>query len=68
MERKKTGRPSKGERSHVNFLLPTAFHVAVKKHAAERGMTITDLVGELLATEIGMPYETQEGLPLTKAS
>jgi hypothetical protein len=25
-------------------------------------------VGELLAAEIGMTYQTQEGLPLTKAS
>ena len=29
-------------------------------------MTATDLVGELLAAEVGMPYRPQEGLPLHK--
>jgi hypothetical protein len=68
MERKKTGRPSKGDRTHVGFKLPTPLIAAVRKHVAERGMTATDLVGELLAAEVGMPYQIQEGLPLNKAS
>jgi len=68
MERKKTGRPSKGDRRHVSFKLPTALLVAMRDHAAQRGMTATDLVGELLAAEIGIPYQFQEGLPLDRAS
>jgi predicted DNA binding CopG/RHH family protein len=68
MERKKTGRPSKGDRRHVSFRLPTPLIAAMQTRAAQKGMTVTDLVGELVAAEIGMPYQTQEGLPLTKAS
>jgi hypothetical protein len=68
MERKKTGRPSKGDRRHVSFKLPTPLLDAMRTHAARRGMTATDLVGELLAAEVGMKYQTQEGLPLNKAS
>ena len=45
-----------------------ALLAAVREHAARRGMTVTDLIGELLATEVGIPYQTQEGLPLSKAS
>jgi hypothetical protein len=68
MERKKTGRPSKGDRRHVSFKLPTSLLAAMREHAARRGMTATDLVGELLAAEVGLPYQFQEGLPLNKAS
>lgn len=68
MERKKIGRPSKGDRRLASYKLPTPLLEAVREHAAQRGMTVTDLVGELLAAEVGMPYMTQEGLPLTKAS
>lgn len=68
MERKKTGRPSKGDRRHVSFKLPTPLLAAMREHAARRGMTATDLVGELLAAEVGLSYQFQEGLPLNKAS
>jgi predicted HicB family RNase H-like nuclease len=68
MERKKTGRPSKGERTPINFRVPPALHIAAKKHAEDRGMTLNDFLGELLAEEVGVPYQIQEGLPLTKAS
>lgn len=68
MERKKTGRPSKGDRRHVSFRLPTPLIAAMRTHAAQKGMTVTDLVGELVAAEVGMKYQTQEGLPLNKAS
>jgi hypothetical protein len=68
MERRKPGRPSKGDRRLVSYKLPVPLLEAVREHAARRGMTATDLVGELLAAEVGMPYQTQEGLPLNKAS
>ncbi len=63
MERRKAGRPSKGDRCMVAARLPRPLADAARKHAAERGMTFNDLVGELLAAEVGTPYETQEVLP-----
>jgi hypothetical protein len=68
VERKKTGRPSKGPREHANIQLPPELKAAAKRRAAERGVTFTDLVGLLLEQETGVPYQIQEGLPLTKAS
>jgi hypothetical protein len=68
MERKKTGRPSKGERSRVEARIPIPLYHAAKSRAEQRGMTLSDLLGELLATEVGVPYQNQEGLPLNKAS
>ena len=68
MERKKTGRPSKGDRTAICYKFPTPLVDAVREHAARRGMTATDLIGELLAAEVGMTYATQEGLSLNKAS
>ena len=68
MERRKPGPVPKGDRRLVNFKLPTHLIEAMKSHAERRGMTATDLVGELLAAEVGVPYLLQEGLPLNKAS
>jgi predicted HicB family RNase H-like nuclease len=68
MERKKTGRPPKGERTLVNFRVPPTLHQAAKERAQEQGMTMNDFLGELLSAELGVPYQSQEGLPLTKAS
>lgn len=63
MERKKPGRPSKGDRRAVVARLPRALADAAREHAARRGMTVNDLVGELLAAEVGTTYQTQEALP-----
>jgi hypothetical protein len=68
MERKKVGRPSKGDRSTVNCKLPVELHQAARNYAGAQGLTLTDLLGELLARELGMTYQTQEGLPLSEAS
>ncbi len=68
MERKRIGRPPKGDRRLVAYRLPNPLLDAVREHAAQRGMTATDFVGELLAAEVGIPYQVQEGLPLNKAS
>ncbi len=68
MERKKTGRPSKGDRTRIETRVPTPLYHAAKSRAETRGMTLNDLLGELLAAEVGLPYQSQEGLPLTKAS
>ncbi len=65
MEHRKTGRPSKGDRRHVSFKFPAPLLVAMRERAAERGMTATDLVGELIAAEVGISYSTQEALPRT---
>ncbi len=45
--------------------LPRPLADAAREHAAERGMTFNDLVGELLAAEVGTTYQTQEALPRT---
>lgn len=66
MERRKPGRPSKGDRRLVSYKLPTPLLEAVREHVARRGMTVTDLVGELLAAEVGVSYQTQDALPLDK--
>lgn len=68
MERKKTGRPSKGDRKLVNYRLPRHLTEALEERARARGMTLTDLVGETLARECGVTYQLQEGLPLRDAS
>lgn len=68
MERRKIGRPSKGERRGVYFKLPVPLLDALREHVARSGMTATDVVGEAIAAELGVPYQVQEGLPLNKAS
>lgn len=68
MERKKTGRPSKGEREPILFRVPPALRLAAKQYAEQQGMTLNDFLGELVAAKVGVPYQNQEGLPLNKAS
>lgn len=68
VEKKRPGPPSKGPRASCTFWMPPQLKAAGKKRAAELGMTFTDLMGELLARETGVPYQMQEGLPLNKAS
>jgi hypothetical protein len=65
MERKKTGRPSKGPRTEVRAKLPVQLAQALQSEASRRGMTLTDLVGELAAQATGVPYVHQEALQLT---
>ena len=65
MEHRKPGRKSKGDRKQVNFYLPTSLLAAAQAAAAERGMTFTDLMGELIAEELGVPYQIQEALSLS---
>lgn len=68
MERRKPGRKSKGPRKALRPRLPEPLYEAVHNLAQQRGMTVNDLIGEHLADLTGVPYATQEGLPLTKAS
>lgn len=68
MERRKPGRKPKGDRRLVNYRMPTHLITAIREEAARRGMTATDFVGELVAAEVGVPYQLQEGLQLDKAS
>lgn len=66
MDRKKVGRPSKGERRMVRTRVSVAVHAAFYTEAARRGITVTDFLGELMAREVGVPYSsTQEALPRT---
>ena len=68
MERRKPGRPSKGDRRHVSYKLPVDLLDAARSYAEKHGMTATDLMGEALAARVGTCYQLQEGLPLNKAS
>jgi hypothetical protein len=65
MERKKTGRPSKGPRRQVKARVPVPLFEALHTEAARRGMTVNDLVGLLLSREVGVPYSSQEALSLS---
>lgn len=65
MEQRKPGRPSKGPRSPLHCKVPDPLLKAARARAAAKGMSLTDLVGELLARETGMTYEAQEVLELT---
>jgi predicted HicB family RNase H-like nuclease len=62
MARRKTGRPSKGEREEVRARVPISLRRALQEEAARRGMTVNDLVGETLAELTGVPYTEQEAL------
>lgn len=64
-ERRKTGRPSKGDRDEIRVRLPVALANGVRALAAKRGMTINDLIGELMAEQTGVPYQQQEALSLS---
>ena len=65
MEHKRPGRPSKGARKQVKVRLPDALAVAFQEEAERRGISITDWIGQFAAEQTGVPYETQEALPLT---
>jgi hypothetical protein len=67
MERKKTGRPSKGDRRTVAARLPRGLADAAGKRAAALGMTFNDYLGHLLSAETGVPYSDQEAIPKTAA-
>jgi predicted HicB family RNase H-like nuclease len=67
MERKKTGRPSKGSRRRFTARLPVDLAEAATKRAAALGMTFNDYLGQLLAQETGVPYTEQEAIPTTAA-
>jgi hypothetical protein len=70
MERKKIGRPPKpgGPRKRLTFELPISLIAALDAYAEQHGMHKVDFIGEVLADRLGVPYTTQEGLPLNKAS
>lgn len=65
MERRKPGRPSKGDRCQVNTRQPAALAAAAAAAADARGMTLTDYIGHLLAKDLGMTYTNQEALQLS---
>jgi hypothetical protein len=65
MERKKTGRPHKGDRGLVRARLPLPLIDAIQAEAARRGMTVNDFIGELAAGATGVPYDQQERLKIS---
>ena len=46
----------------ASFRLPTHLMSALKECAAHQGMTVTGLIGELVATEVGLPSRSAERL------
>jgi hypothetical protein len=58
----KKGRPSKGPRLEVRAELPIPLVEAFHSEAKRRGMTRTDLLREVLARELRVPYSSQEAL------
>jgi hypothetical protein len=70
MPTRKIGRPPKagGPRKRITFDLPVSLLAALDDQATERGMHKVDLVGQVLAEALDVPYMPQEGLPLNRAS
>jgi hypothetical protein len=70
MERRKTGRPSKGPRKRKPLQLPIPLATAAEVQAQQYGMSFNDLVARLLVEHlheqgVQVSYVGQEGLPLT---
>ena len=65
MERKKTGRPSKGPRARTVVLTPIPLHEAVVARAHSLGMTLIDYYTWLASKDTGVPATNQEALPLS---
>lgn len=65
MERRKPGPVGKGVRRQLKVRLPPPLVDAVQAEAARRGLTVNDLLGQLLAGETGVPYEQQEALKIS---
>lgn len=62
MQHRKPGRPSKGPRRPLQCKLPTTMVEALHAAAAERGVTLTDMVGEWAERVTGVPYQAQTDL------
>lgn len=56
----KTGRKSKGDRDAMHVRPPRALGEAVRKAAADSGLSISDFVSNALADHLGMPEHRQE--------
>lgn len=59
---------SKGDRTQMNTRQPRVLADAAEAEATRRGITLTDYIGQLLAGDLGIPYDTQEELPLPKSA
>ena len=65
MEQRKPGRPSKGDREEVKMRVPRPMADALRAEAARRGTTVNDLLAELASRELGIPFTSQEPLPIS---
>lgn len=65
MERRKTGRPSKGDREEVKMRVPRPLADALRAEASRRGVTINNLLAEIASREVGVPYTNEESLPIS---
>jgi hypothetical protein len=62
MERKKTGRPSKGLRHKTLLRTPVPLHEAAVNRARSLGLTLNDYYVWLASQDTGVPASNQEGL------
>lgn len=62
MEKKRIGRPSKGQRKRLQVRLPLELADALEYQAAKAGMTVNDYVGHMAAQMTGVPYQQQGAL------
>jgi hypothetical protein len=76
-ERRKPGRPAKGDRVFTGVRLPREYRVAAEELARRDGLDVTDVVTRMVGESLGLPIpdyclpkttSQQEELPLNKAS
>lgn len=65
MAQPKRGQPNKGPRQLLQSRVPLPLAERVANYAAERGLTISDALGDLAATALGEPLPS-ETLPRPK--
>ena len=76
-ERRKPGRPAKGDRVFTAVRLPREYRMAAEAIARRDGVDVTDVVTRMVGESLGLPIpdyclpkttSQQEELPLNKAS
>jgi predicted HicB family RNase H-like nuclease len=65
MERKKTGRPSKGERRKTTLRLPVDLFAAAEQYVQQHGGSLNDFMVQVLADKLAQPQSQQEALPIS---
>jgi hypothetical protein len=64
LERRRPGRPSKGDRTELRGRVATHLQIAATRRATELGLHLNDYMAMLVSKDTGVPLDTDEGLPL----